>query len=210
MKLTAVIVGILLGLSTQSFAQSGDYRKTVEDAIEKVRAEGIANITTEPGADAFTQRLAQILSCQDPNWGRKSTNGGPISGDTVAYRLGPLTADGRNTPMRVIDFCVSCGDSNAHFGWLDHGVITNQRFWVVEPTNCSGTPAPNPSPEPNPDEEPTAQEFLEAIRFIIQGQARQIQLLEEQLRQQSAQTEALQKAIGELKTELTKGVKIRF
>ncbi len=47
---------------------------------------------------AFTHRVAERLHAEDPRWGRRVNVTGPISDDTVAYRVGisplnPLSAD---------------------------------------------------------------------------------------------------------------------
>lgn len=191
-------------ITSQASAQPGDYRKTVEDAIAKVRAEGVGNIETGEGAHQFTQRLAEILACQDPLWGRKSTNGGPISHDTVAYRLGPLTDDGRNTRMRVLDYCIACGEPGAAFGWIDHGVITDQRFRPITPTNCGDTPDPDPDPGPEPTPQPIPTEpIVKYLAMVVHFQTVQIKALEDQ-------TAELKKAVEDLKAEIAKGIKIRW
>ena len=47
---------------------------------------------------AFTHRVAERLHAEDPRWGRRVNVTGPISDDTVAYRVGisplnPLSVD---------------------------------------------------------------------------------------------------------------------
>ena len=51
---------------------------------------------TDPGP--FTQQVAERLHAADPRWGRRINSTGPISDDTVAYRVGtspvnPLSID---------------------------------------------------------------------------------------------------------------------
>lgn len=189
-------------------AQPSNYRAIVETAIAKAQNELKVDLHTDAGLHRLTQRIAEILVCQDSNWGRKSTNTGPISGDTVAYRLGPLGPDGRNTPMRVLDYCINCGDggTNASIGWIDYGVITDQRFIPIGTENCGGA-EPDPDPDPDPEPDP---EMATILKIIIEGQARQIELLEEQIRLQQEQTATLRQAIAELRAEVARGIRIRF
>lgn len=118
---------------------------------------------TEAGAGLFTQALAERLACVDERWGRKSRNGGPISHDRIAYRIGAMTPDGRNVAMRVIDYCIRCGVPEASLGWIDEGVITDQQFRPVMAAGCGGEPDHQPPTPPPVSIGPT----LEEIRIVV-------------------------------------------
>lgn len=163
--------------------------QNVDDAkrlMAEVEVERGPLYRTEAGSNLFTQALVERLACVDDRWGRKSRNGGPISFDRIAYRLGPMTPDGRNVAMRVIDYCIACGVPTARLGWIDEGVITDQQFW---PVACTGvhdpvpvppsppTPAPTPPPTPVPSVDLTpimtqaAQQHLAEMARLAELQA---------------------------------------
>lgn len=124
--------------------------------------------TTETGMHGGAQRIVERLICEtgDQRWGRKSTIAGPVSGDTIAYRLGDLTLEGLYTRMHVVDFCGGCGAPGARIMlWaVDHGVIADQRFIPVT-VDCDPAPPPEPpGHDPDPPGEPVDRELL--LRFV--------------------------------------------
>ena len=100
--------------------------------------------------------------------------------------------------MSVYDFCRACGEPGAQIAlWsAQYPIITDQRFIPVE---CKTSGGGGGGTEPQPTEPETKLLLLKLIATV------------EELKQgQDAQTQALQKAIADLKAEVEKGIKIRW
>ena len=93
------------------------------DVVQQVAAEtgypdsGIA-------ATAFTQIVALRLHQEDPNWGRRINDTGPIGKDTVAYRV-----NGQDDNPYSIDIVLGAGGVNPSIHWAEHGRIGGT--WIV-------------------------------------------------------------------------------
>ena len=66
----------------------------------------------------FTQRVAERLAQEDPNWGRRINDTGPLGKDTVAYRI-----NGQNNNPYSIDIVSGATGSNPKSHWSEHGSI---------------------------------------------------------------------------------------
>jgi len=66
----------------------------------------------------FTQKVAERLHAEDPNWGRRINITGPIGKDTVAYKVNGST----DNPFSV-DIVLGAGGSNPQIHWDGHGQI---------------------------------------------------------------------------------------
>ena len=64
----------------------------------------------------FTQRVAERLAREDPNWGRYINNNGNLGKDTVSYRV-----NGQNTNPFKIDIVQGAGTSNPTPKWDEQG-----------------------------------------------------------------------------------------
>jgi len=171
--------------------QSGEQLAQASAVIRAVAAERGAIYTTEAGAQAFTQAVSERLTCLDLRWGRKSTNAGPISNDTVAYSVAASpTIEGPNVPMRVIDYIYAAGDPAARLlptpdVWQDLGIITDQRFYRV---TCADAPPPPLGPGPGPVPPDLVAEQLERL-------TRQVAALTETVAAQRDTLAALREAV---------------
>ena len=74
---------------------------------------------TDPGP--FTQQVAERLHAADPRWGRRINSTGPISDDTVAYRVGTSPV----TPLSI-DIVRAAHTTHARLQWhtYDHWAET--------------------------------------------------------------------------------------
>jgi hypothetical protein len=66
----------------------------------------------------FTQIVASRLAQEDPNWGRRINDAGPLGKDTVAYRVG-----GQNDNPYSIDIVSGATTSNPIPHWHPHGHV---------------------------------------------------------------------------------------
>ena len=66
----------------------------------------------------FTQIVAKRLAQEDPNWGRRINDTGPLGKDTVAYRT-----NGQNNNPYSIDIVSGATGSNPKIHWREHGSI---------------------------------------------------------------------------------------
>ena len=65
---------------------------------------------TDPGP--FTQQVAERLHAADPRWGRRINSTGPISDDTVAYRVGTSPVN----PLSI-DIVLAAHTTHARLQW---------------------------------------------------------------------------------------------
>ena len=65
---------------------------------------------TDPGP--FTQQVAERLHAADPRWERRINSTGPISDDTVAYRVGTSPV----TPLSI-DIVLAAHTTHARLQW---------------------------------------------------------------------------------------------
>ena len=74
---------------------------------------------TDPGP--FTQQVAERLHAADPRWGRRINSTGPISDDTVAYRVGTSPVN----PLSI-DIVLAAHTTHARLQWhtYDHWAET--------------------------------------------------------------------------------------
>ena len=66
----------------------------------------------------FTQIVAERLAQEDPNWGRRINDTGPLGKDTVAYRI-----NGQNNNPFSIDIVLGATGPNPRIHWSEHGSI---------------------------------------------------------------------------------------
>ncbi len=66
----------------------------------------------------FTQKVAERLHAEDPNWGRRINITGPIGKDTVAYKVN----DSTDNPFSI-DLVLGAGGNNPQIHWDGHGQI---------------------------------------------------------------------------------------
>ncbi len=87
------------------------------EVVQQVAAE-----TGYPGSGIhvsdFTQKVAERLAKEDPNWGRRINDAGPLGKDTVAYRI-----NGQNNNPYSIDIVLGATGSNPTIHWSEHGSI---------------------------------------------------------------------------------------
>ena len=67
---------------------------------------------------AFTQAVASRLAQEDPNWGRRINDTGPLGKDTVAYRV-----NGQNDNPYSIDIVLGATGTNPIVQWSEHGQV---------------------------------------------------------------------------------------
>lgn len=66
----------------------------------------------------FTQKVAERLHAEDPNWGRRINITGPLGKDTVAYKI-----DGSTDNPFSVDIVLGAGGTNPRIHWDGHGQI---------------------------------------------------------------------------------------
>ena len=92
---------------------------------------------TDPGP--FTQQVAERLHAADPRWGRRINSTGPISDDTVAYRVGTSPVN----PLSI-DIVLAAHTTHARLQWhtYDHWAETPGAYptisrYIPDPFFCS-------------------------------------------------------------------------
>ena len=95
---------------------------------------------TDPGP--FTQQVAERLHAADPRWGRRINSTGPISDDTVAYRVGTSPVN----PLSI-DIVRAAHTTHARLQWhtYDHwaetpGAHPTISRYISDPFFCSRAP----------------------------------------------------------------------
>lgn len=66
----------------------------------------------------FTAAVDSVLAKENPDWGRRINDSGPLGKDTVAYRVG-----GQNDNRYSIDIVSGATGSNPMVHWSEHGRV---------------------------------------------------------------------------------------